>query len=68
MIIGFERVSSFFFFWNNKFIIHYVINGYMIWQFQVEQNKMISLVKINNGVLVKWDILSLIRKNNYKLS
>jgi hypothetical protein len=49
--------------------MHYVINGYMIWQFQVEQNKMTFLVKMDNGTLVKWDILCYLPdKNSYKLS
>jgi hypothetical protein len=33
---------------------------------QIEQSKMTSLVKMDNGVLVKWDILCyLIGQNNY---
>jgi hypothetical protein len=33
---------------------------------QVGQNKMTYLIKIDNGVLVKWDILCfLMRQNNY---
>jgi hypothetical protein len=35
---------------------------------QVGQNKMTSLVKMDNGVSVKWDILCyLIGKDSYKL-
>ncbi len=33
---------------------------------QIEQNKMTSLIKMDNDVLIKWDILyHLIGQNNY---
>ncbi len=45
-------------------------NGFQsIWTFnQVGQNKMTSSIKMDNGVLIKWDVLCyLISKNIYKL-